>query len=233
MVWSYNVKSYFRQYYCSSVNVGIYLSWVPLVGGTLGAVLGGLVSDRLVRSKGQSARLWVLIGSQILAAPFVVGTIMLPPDPWAFLCLLPAYIIGEVWIGVCLAVVIEMVPRRVVAAAVACFLFVINNIGGLLLLFIPPLKRAINLRNTLLLLFPGSYIFSAALFSLTLVLFKLRKCRSQGESDLGEGEEEEAGEHTHLVQGINDDEEDMDILESQESLVVAPRLRHSIRLMSN
>ena len=65
LVWAYNVKAYFHQYYCGRVNVGDYLSWVPLVGGTLGALVGGFVSDRLARSKGFNGRLTVLIASQV------------------------------------------------------------------------------------------------------------------------------------------------------------------------
>ena len=65
LVWAYNVKAYFDQYYCGRVNVGVYLSWVPLVGGALGAVAGGYVSDRLARTRGYSARLWVLVASQV------------------------------------------------------------------------------------------------------------------------------------------------------------------------
>ena len=65
LVWAYNVKAFFNQYYCGRVNVGEYLSWVPLVGGTLGAVLGGYVSDRLAKSRGTDARMWVLIVSQV------------------------------------------------------------------------------------------------------------------------------------------------------------------------
>ena len=64
-MWAYNVKAYFHQYYCGRVNVGDYLSWVPLVGGTLGALVGGFVSDRLARSKGFNGRLAVLVSSQV------------------------------------------------------------------------------------------------------------------------------------------------------------------------
>ena len=122
LVWSYNVKAYFTHYYCGSVNVGSYLSWVPLVGGTIGALFGGWVSDRVARSRGLAARLWVLIVSQVTAIPFLVGVLYLPPSPWAFLSLLPAYAIGEMWIGVCLAVVIAMAPSDISSAAVALFL---------------------------------------------------------------------------------------------------------------
>ena len=65
LVWSYNVKAYFNQYYCHSVNVGDYLSWIPLVGGTIGALMGGFLSDRLAKSRGSNTRLWVLIISQV------------------------------------------------------------------------------------------------------------------------------------------------------------------------
>ncbi len=166
LVWSYNVKTFFG----CSVNIGTYMSWVPLVGGTLGAVLGGFLSDRLMKRRGQVARFWVLIISQLVAAPFLVGAVFLPPNPWAFLSLLPAYIVGEVWIGVCLAIIIEMVPRRVVAMAVAFFLFVINNIGGVFPLLIPALHGMMELRYVMCLLFPGAYVVAAILFGVTLVV---------------------------------------------------------------
>ena len=225
LVWSYNVKSFFSQYYCSSISIGTYLSWVPLVGGTLGAVLGGLVSDKLVRSRGQVARLWVLIISQLLACPFLVGSVMLPPDPWASLCLLPAYVVGEMWIGVCLAVVIEMVPRRVIPVAVAFFLFVINNIGGALPLLVPYLEMKLNLRYTLLLLFPGSYVLAAVLFSITLIVTKCKQCCRRRKI-----------EEEFLIQ-VEDDFESLsnasEILESQETLIVIPQKRTRTRLSSN
>lgn len=227
LVWAYNVKSYFVQHYCSPASVGRYLSWVPLVGGTLGAVFGGLVSDKLVQRKGPKARLWVLILSQLLACPFLVGAILLPPDPWAFLCLLPAYIVGEVWIGVCLAVVIELVPHRVVAAAIAVFLFVINNIGGAMPLLVPVLEARINLRYTLLILFPGMYLIAASLFCVVLVIVKCTECSNSTTEEQVINEEEAyliqvGAEPTFTVHE--------EILESQEALVVVHRnrSRHSI-----
>ena len=161
-MWAYNTKAYFRVYYCNTTGVGTYLSWIPLLGGSIGAVLGGIVSDWLIRKRIQTARLWVLIGSQVcvlfdlvlcaihsiqvLAVPFLIGVLLLPP-PWAFLMLLPAYIVGEMWIGVCLVTVVELVPVGVASAAVALYLFIINNIGGNLSLLIPPLQSKIGLRN--------------------------------------------------------------------------------------
>lgn len=229
LVWAYNVKFYFAQYYCSSVSVGTYLSWVPLVGGTLGAVCGGFVSDKLVQSKGQIARLWVLVVSQLLACPFIVGAVFLPPDPWAFLCLLPAYIVGEVWIGVCLAVVIELVPRRVLAAAVAFFLFIINNIGGSMPLLIPSLEAKFTLRYALLILFPGSYLLAAALFAVVLVIVRSMemeccklKCQEKNRRPV-------TVEDEYLIQAEGPsfivEENSSEILESQDALIIFPKSR--------
>ncbi len=73
-MWAYNVKAYFQQYYCGEVNVGVYLSWIPLVGGAIGALVGGVVSDRLAKSHGVRARLWVLIISQVRMIPGALGS---------------------------------------------------------------------------------------------------------------------------------------------------------------
>lgn len=195
LVWSYNVKAYFTHYYCGSVNVGSYLSWVPLVGGTVGALLGGWVSDKVARTRGVAARLWVLIISQLVAIPFLVGVIYLPPNPWAFLSLLPAYAIGEMWIGVCLAIVITMAPTDITSAAVALFLFIINNLGGSMPLLVPPLEMAIGLRSALLVLFPGLYLLAAVLFAITLSVWKCKEVlaaqknqEKDGDGDLEESE---------------------------------------------
>ena len=194
LVWSYNVKAYFTHYYCGSVNVGSYLSWVPLIGGTVGALLGGWVSDRVAKTRGLSARLWVLVISQLLAIPFLIGVLYLPPHPWAFLSLLPAYAIGEMWIGVCLAVVITMAPSDITSAAVALFLFIINNLGEVMPLLVPLLEMAIGLRSSLLVLFPGLYFLAAVLFAVTLCVWKCKEVmvsrRERDEDEDGDDERE-------------------------------------------
>ncbi len=74
------------------------------------------------------------------------------------------------WIGVCLAVVISLVPTEVASAAVALYLFIINNIGGAMTLLIPPLEMTIGLQNALTVLYPGPYVIAAGLFALTQVV---------------------------------------------------------------
>ena len=81
------------------------------------------------------------------------------------------------WIGLCLAIVISLVPVDTASAAIALFLFIINNIGGTLNLLVPPLETAIGLQYALLILFPGLYVLAAVLFILTFFLLKFSPCQ--------------------------------------------------------
>ena len=63
-VWAYNTQIFFQKFY-SRTTINKFMSWIPLVGGSLGAVVGGLISDVLVRERGTTARIWVLVFSQV------------------------------------------------------------------------------------------------------------------------------------------------------------------------
>ena len=91
--------------------------------------------------------------------------------PYGLICLLPAYILGEMWIGTSLAVVTHLVPPEVVSLTVAIYTFIINNIGSSLNLLVPVLSSAIGLRVTMLLMFAGSYLLAAILFLLTSIVY--------------------------------------------------------------
>jgi len=47
---------------------------------------------------------------------------------------------GEMWIGVLLTVVVELIPGRVRTTAVALYMFIITNIGGNVPLLVPLLQ---------------------------------------------------------------------------------------------
>ncbi|XP_050414954.1 protein spinster homolog 1 [Patella vulgata] len=187
-VWAYNTQPYFNALGTSlgktsdetSEMVGSYMSWIPLVGGSIGVFVGGFISDRVVKKRGLYARIIVLVASQVLAAPFAAGTLYFNP-PWAFICQIPTYIIGEMWVGVTLAVVIELVPINARTTAVAVYLFIISNVGGNVPLIVPPLKQAFSdlgyssiasLRAALYILYPGTYVGGSALFLLTMFVVK-------------------------------------------------------------
>ena len=46
------------------------------------------------------------------------------------------------WIGITLAIVVELVPANIRTSAVAVYLFIISNIGGNMPLLVPPIREA-------------------------------------------------------------------------------------------
>ena len=66
---------------------------------------------------------------QMIAAPFAAGALFLP-FPWCFISLLPAFAFGEMWIGVTIAVVMDIVPVLIQGSVIAVYLFIITVIGG-------------------------------------------------------------------------------------------------------
>lgn len=120
---------------------------------------------------------------QVLAAPFAAGALFLKP-PWAFISLIPSNIIGEMWVGVTLTVVVELVPNTIRSPAIAGYLFIISIIGGNVPLLVPPLKEVTNLRTALYILFPGLYLLSSVFFLLTLFSLKRDMRLAQEEEEV-------------------------------------------------
>ncbi len=65
-VWAYNTQPFFQAKGYSDTTIASFMSVIPLVGGSLGAVTGGVISDFLVKGRGAMARIWVLVGSQVI-----------------------------------------------------------------------------------------------------------------------------------------------------------------------
>ena len=64
-MWAYNTQPYYESMGQTAAQIGKYMSWIPLVGGSVGVVLGGFISDKVVKRVGPHARLLVLIASQV------------------------------------------------------------------------------------------------------------------------------------------------------------------------
>jgi MFS family permease len=177
LVWANNTNLFFENYHGKTGNyIARYMSWIPLVGGSLGATFGGFISDYVVKDRGSWARIWVLIASQIISAPFAAGALILP-TPWAFISLIPANIIGEMWVGVTLAVVAELVEPGMRVVAVAIYFFIISNVGSLAVLAVSPLRKAFGNDNdswqpALLIMYPGLYVLASILFFFTLATLR-------------------------------------------------------------
>ena len=99
--------------------------------------------------------------------------------------LLPAYLIGEMWIGVCYATVLDQVPHRLVSSAVVLWLFINNNIGGAVPLLVPVIEQywELSLRYSLLVLFPGCYLMAAMFFTATLLTMCCRAVLKRRRND--------------------------------------------------
>ncbi|XP_065180631.1 MFS-type efflux pump MSMEG_3705-like [Sycon ciliatum] len=201
-VWALNTENFFESRGQTAQDVNKFMSWIPLVGGSLGALFGGFISDRLVVKRGLSARIWVLVISQVAAAPFAAGALYFEA-PYSYLCLIPSNVIGEMWVGVTIAILVELVPSRLRTSSVAVYLFIISNIGGNANLIVPYLKTYfqnllslpkssyIPLRNALLLMFPGMYLLSSVLFLAEFFVLRLDKQRKEEERKAEENPHDE------------------------------------------
>ena len=117
---------------------------------------------------------------QVLAAPFAAGALFLP-YPWCFLTLIPSNVIGEMWIGVTTAIVVDLAPTKIRTASVALYLFIITIIGGNFNLLVSPLRSAFrhsfseleSYQWALFITYPGVYAFSSLLFLLAFFLMRL------------------------------------------------------------
>lgn len=64
-VWAYNTELFFEGLGYTPIQISTFMSWIPLVAGSIGAVVGGLISDILVKGRSPYMRIWVLIISQV------------------------------------------------------------------------------------------------------------------------------------------------------------------------
>ncbi|XP_014672430.1 PREDICTED: uncharacterized protein LOC106812934 [Priapulus caudatus] len=176
-VWAYNTQPYFESVGQTPLEIAKYMSWLPLVAGSIGVVFGGCISDQVVKRRGLYTRVWVLVISQLVAAPFAAGALFLNV-PWSYLSLIPTYIIGEMWVAVTLTVLVELLPASVRTSGVATYFFIISNVGGNMPLLVPPLQTAFtnagysqidSLRGALYVLYPGLYVAGSILFLITLL----------------------------------------------------------------
>ncbi len=64
-VWAYNTQPYYTSLGQTPQQIAGYMSWIPLVGGSLGVVAGGFISDRLVKNHGPTGRVLVIVVSLV------------------------------------------------------------------------------------------------------------------------------------------------------------------------
>jgi hypothetical protein len=93
MCFAYNCDLYYRDYF-PDYDLGWWLFAVTIVIGSIGVVVGGIVSDKFVAKMGIRSRVACLAISQIIATPFAFGSLYFNPL-WAMITLGISYFFGK------------------------------------------------------------------------------------------------------------------------------------------
>lgn len=93
MTFAYNADLYYNSYF-PDVDLGWWLFFVTIGIGSVGVVVGGVVSDKIVARMGIKSRVAVLAISQLIAAPFAWGSVYYDPL-WAMITLGISYFFGK------------------------------------------------------------------------------------------------------------------------------------------
>lgn len=168
MCFAYNCDLYYQAYF-PDYDLGWWLFAVTIVIGSIGVVVGGIVSDKFVAKMGVRSRVAVLAISQIIATPGAFGSVYFNPV-WAMITLGISYFFAEMWFGILFAILVEIVPLKVRSTTVGLFLFVMNNIGGNLPILVDPVSKAIGYRESIYIFYAGFYGISSIMFLLTMFL---------------------------------------------------------------
>jgi len=186
--WAYNAAQFFENVDGQSGDEqAMYMQWIPLIGGCFGALFGGFISDRYVKKSEPWKRLLILIASNTVAAPFALFALILPA-PWCYLMLIGSNVIGEMWVGICIALVIELVPSSMKTTSLSIY-FLWIGIAGFFPLLVTPLQTFFcgsqpascnkGLQWALIVLFPGLYLLSSLIFFLSLIFLKKDRERAR------------------------------------------------------
>ncbi|GAB0099276.1 uncharacterized protein DMENIID0001_151270 [Sergentomyia squamirostris] len=166
MTFAYNCDLYYTSYF-PDVDLGWWLFIVTVGIGSIGIVVGGVVSDRIVAKMGIRSRVAVLAISQLIASPFAFGSVYFEPL-WAMITLGISYFFAEMWFGIVFACLVEIVPMSLRSTTVGIFLFVMNNVGGNLPILVDPVAKAIGYRESISIFYAGFYLISTFLFFITI-----------------------------------------------------------------
>ncbi|XP_074029617.1 probable sulfoacetate transporter SauU [Leptinotarsa decemlineata] len=170
MCFAYNCDLYYQTYF-PDYDLGWWLFAVTIVIGSIGVVVGGIISDKIVAKMGIRSRCVVLAVSQLLSTPFAFGSVFCTPT-WAMITLGISYFFAEMWFGILFAMVVEIVPLKVRSTTIGVFLFVMNNIGGNLPIAVEPVSKRIGYRESLFIFYVGAYALSSIMFLLTTFLME-------------------------------------------------------------
>lgn len=95
MSFAYNSDLYYNTYF-PEIDLGWWLFAVTIGIGSIGVVVGGLISDKIVKKMGVRSRVLVLALSQLISTPGAFGSVLFEPF-WAMISLASSYFFAEMW----------------------------------------------------------------------------------------------------------------------------------------
>ncbi|WOK35445.1 MFS transporter [Sphingomonas sp. C3-2] len=118
-----------RTYSMSVADVGIYYGMVMLVCGTVGTIIGGWLSGRLMRKGKADANMRIVLGTTILKSlPLVVGPLM-PSAALALAFMAVGTLIGQAAQGVMISAIQDVTPNQLRGQMMALTLLSVNLVG--------------------------------------------------------------------------------------------------------
>ena len=73
-------------------------------------------------------------------------------------------VFAETWSGIMITIIIEIVPNEIKQACIVIFLFVINNIGGNLPILLTEIRKIMDYKEAIYLMWSGLLALSGILF---------------------------------------------------------------------
>jgi len=162
-IWGYNMSLFYQERGVPVDVLAEWLSWLPMVAGVIGSLLGGFFGDKVIKWAPDRGRLFLLVFSCALSAPLMALALILPA-PYCFLCLIPGYAAAEMWLGVAMTIMVGLVPDHMRTSSVALYLFIVDNLGSIGLLVVAPVRVEFGTLYSMLALVPGVYLLSGVIF---------------------------------------------------------------------
>ncbi len=117
-----------RVHHMGTAEVGTSLGLITGFGGAAGAILGGMLVDRLGRRDARWT-LWVPAIASTIEVPLLLAFLLVPSTTTALVVAVPAVLAGAMWLGPIFAGSQNLVRPAMRAFTSALMLFVVNLIG--------------------------------------------------------------------------------------------------------
>ena len=117
-----------RVHEMSRMEVGLIFGPVMAVSGSAGAILAGLLTDRLSK-KDKRFLMWIPAASVFFSLPFLLGVCLWPTSFGAIICAVPSGILGGGWAPAVYAAAQTLAPPRMRTLAASLMILSITLIG--------------------------------------------------------------------------------------------------------